>query len=197
MMFVAALAGYLVGTLPTAGWIAGAKGIDLREGGSGNPGANNARKLGGLGLAAAVLLVEITKGLVAAGLGEALAGDGGAVVAGVSAIAGNIYNVWYRFAGGKGLGITAGVLLATWPMATIILIPVVALAAVITKSSGKATLIALTGAVVAGFTWWLADLPNAWGVDDELLPWMAIAISLLVFPKHLADARRGEVETPG
>jgi len=53
---LAAIAGYALGSLPTAGALARMRGIDLRAEGSGNPGANNALRTGGLILAAGVLL---------------------------------------------------------------------------------------------------------------------------------------------
>lgn len=55
------MTGYLIGSLPTADWLGRAAGVDLRRDGSGNPGANNARTLGGLGLGVRVLAMEVTK----------------------------------------------------------------------------------------------------------------------------------------
>jgi len=47
-------------------------GVDLRRGGTGNPGPNNARRLGGLPLAFLVLVVEMAKGMTAVAAGLAL-----------------------------------------------------------------------------------------------------------------------------
>ncbi len=62
MIALAALVGYLIGSMPTANVLAGLWGIDLRTSGSHNPGANNARRLGGPILALLVFVVEIGKG---------------------------------------------------------------------------------------------------------------------------------------
>jgi glycerol-3-phosphate acyltransferase PlsY len=64
------LVGYLIGSVPTALWLGKLWGVDLRRGGTGNPGANNARRLGGNTLALLVLIVEITKGLLAVVVGS-------------------------------------------------------------------------------------------------------------------------------
>jgi len=186
---VAGLIGYAVGTIPTAVWLARARGIDLRQGGSGNPGANNARQLGGTGLAAAVLLVEIGKGAGAVIAGNALAGEVGAIVAGLGAIAGNVYNLWYRFKGGKGLGIAAGVMLALWPGGLLVMLATIAGGALLTRSSGKATLIALGMAMAGSVAWWMWEWDNAWGAPARLLPSLALGTVALIFPKHLTDAR--------
>ena len=149
---VAGLVGYLIGSMPSANGLSKLWGIDLRASGSGNPGANNALRLGGYTLAIAVFLAEMSKGVLAVAVGLALGGELGAVVAGAGAIAGNVYNVWYSFRGGKGLAIAAGVLLAAWPVAFPFLIILAALGAATTRSSGLGTLIALGGAMVGGGT---------------------------------------------
>ena len=111
----AALAGYLIGSVPTAVWLGRLWGVDLLREGSGNPGTNNARRLGGYTLAVLVLIVEIGKGLAAVVVGLVIGGEAAALAAGVSAVAGNVCNVWLRFKGGKGLGICGGVILGLWP----------------------------------------------------------------------------------
>ncbi len=190
MILVSLATGYLLGSLPTASWIAASRGIDLREAGSGNPGANNARRLGGIGLAAAVLAVEMAKGFAATELGGLIGDDAGAVAAAAGAVAGNIYNVWYRMKGGKGLGITAGVLLAAWPPAVPLLLAVIATSAALTRSSGVAALSVIAFALPASLLWWVFDLENWWGVRTDLLPAMAVGLSALLFPKHFADAKK-------
>lgn len=60
-----------------------------QEGRIRQPGTKNALRLGGPALAAAVLLVEVSKGVVALWLGTMLAGQAGAV-AGIGATLGNV-----------------------------------------------------------------------------------------------------------
>ncbi len=190
-ILLSGLVGYLIGSLPTANAIARLRHIDLRQAGSGNPGTNNARKLGGMGLAVPVLLVEFLKGVACVVVGGLIAGDVGAVIAGVAGIAGNVFNVWYRFAGGKGIAITGGVLLALWPPAFVVLVATIALSAALTKSTGMAALIAIVVMIVIGILWANQLLRNGWGIGDvSLLPYFALAAGLILAPKHLLDVQR-------
>lgn len=189
MIWLAPILGYAVGSLPTAAWVAARAGVDLRSDGSRNPGANNARQLGGFRMGALVLIIEIGKGAGAVALGQWAAGDTGAALAGVAAIAGNIFNVWYGFAGGQGLGITAGVLLGAWPVWFGPVVAVIALVAYSTRSAHRAALAAIA-AVVAGlglFT--VVDLPLSWGIDRFGLTLLATGIIALVTPKQLQRLR--------
>ncbi len=190
VIVVAALVGYLIGSIPTANGLAKLWGVDLRSGGTGNPGANNARRLGGYALAAAVLSVEMSKGVIAVVAGSFLADDIGAVLAGIGAIAGNVNNVWYRFQGGKGLAISAGVLLAAWPVALPFLLVLLALGAAVTRSSGIGALITLGGVVAGAILWSLLEWPHGWGVRPDTLLFLAPALVVLLTPKHLDDAGR-------
>jgi acyl phosphate:glycerol-3-phosphate acyltransferase len=188
-MILAVLVGYLAGSVPTAGWLGRLRDIDLRKQGSGNPGANNALRTGGAGLAAAVLFVEMAKGAGAVLAGSGLAGEAGMVAAGLAAAIGNLYNVWYRFSGGKGLGITGGVLVAAWPTVFVPAIAVIALSAWATRSAGGASLIALLFLAMAGLIWDPAGLPTGWGVEAGLVPFLGLGLGLLIFPKHLDGAQ--------
>ncbi len=190
MILLAGLLGYLIGALPTADALGRLWGVDLRSQGSRNPGANNALRLGGPVLAALVLVVEASKGAGAVVLGATVAAEWGAVTAGVLAAAGNVYNVWYRFSGGKGLGITGGVLLALWPTVLLPLLVLLVVVVIATRSSGVATLAALGGLAAASVLWTVASLPVAWGLADggELMA-AAVGLTAVLIPKHWHDAR--------
>lgn len=190
MIVIAAVVAYFFGALPTAGAIARTRGINLRSGGSGNPGANNALRLGGSTLAASVLVVEMVKGVVAVLVGAGLAGDPGAVVAGIAAVAGNVYNVFYRFDGGKGLGMTSGVLLAAWPTVLLPVLAILVISVLITRSSGAATVIAVLGMNTLAVVWATLGWPMAWGVEATYqLMVLSGGISVVVWRKHWRDAR--------
>lgn len=188
-MLAAVAIGYLIGSIPTAGWLGRIWSVDLRREGSGNPGTANALSTGGSSLAASVLAVEMAKGAGAAILGSLLAGEQGIVAAGLAAAAGNLYNVWYRFAGGKGLGITAGVLLVAWPWIFPVVLAVIGLAAWATSSSGGATIIAIVFLAAAAVLWGPLGLSEGWGIESRLLPFLGIGLGLLILPKHLEGAR--------
>jgi glycerol-3-phosphate acyltransferase PlsY len=185
-----AVAGYLIGSVPTAQWLGRLWGVDLRKGGTGNPGANNARRLGGLPLALLVLIVEMSKGLGAVVAGFAIADEAGGVVGGLGAVIGNIYNLWYRFQGGKGLGITGGVLIGLWPAAFPIVVVVIVLATSLSRSTGIGSLVTLGFLLIAAVVWEVTGLENPWGVGDyDLLPPLALGLSPIIAPRHWRDAR--------
>lgn len=192
MIWLAAIAGYALGSIPTAGWISAASGFDIRGDGSRNPGANNARQLGGIRLGATILLVEIVKGAGAVTLGHWLGGDTAAALAGVGAIGGNILNVWYGFSGGQGLGITAGVLLAAWPVWFGPIVGTIALGAYMTRSSSKAALMALSTALIGLIVFIVFDMPRSWGVDDVSLTVLVVGVIGLIAPKQLGKIRLQE-----
>ena len=164
MIFVASAAGYLIGSLPTADSLGRLWGFDLRQEGSGNPGANNAFRVGGPALGASVLLIELAKGLLAVTSGTLLAGDPGAVAAAVAAVAGNVYNIWYRLRGGKGLAISGGALLGAAPALILPVLAVLVVVAAATRSSGLAALTAIVVMNGAAVLWWLFEWSAGWGV---------------------------------
>lgn len=189
MIFVALITGYLVGSLPTAQTLGRLWGVDLRKDGSKNPGTNNALRLSGSGLAATVLLVEASKGYAAVLLGGSIVDEGGAVAAGLGAVAGNVYNVWYRFSGGKGLGISLGVLLAAWPIALAVALTAIIIAVLITRSSGKASIWAMVALMVASIIWSPFDWPTGGVEATSQLMWLAFGMSAILIQKHWNDVR--------
>jgi len=115
----AILIGYAVGSLPIGYLVAQtARGVDLRRVGSGNVGAANVYRTGGLRMGIAVMLADAAKGAGAVLLAGAESGPA-AVAAGVAAVVGHIYPVWLGFKGGKGVATASGAfgVLAPWPTA--------------------------------------------------------------------------------
>jgi glycerol-3-phosphate acyltransferase PlsY len=182
--------GYLIGSMPTANGLARLWGVNLRTEGSGNPGANNARRLGGITLFIAVLIIEVAKGILAVVVGTALSGDVGAVVAGVAAIAGNVYNVWYSFRGGKGLGIALGVLLAAWPTVVPAMLMILGIATALTRSSGIGALVTLICLFGGALAWEQTGIEAGWGVDDmATLLILGVGIPVVLWQRHFTDTR--------
>ncbi len=196
-ILTAALAGYAIGSVPTAVWLGRLWGVDLLRDGSGNPGANNARRLGGHTLAILILIIEVAKGLTAVVVGLAIGGEAATIggeaaglAAGLGAVAGNVYNVWHRFKGGKGLGISGGVILGLWPAAFPFVVLTLVLACLLTRSTGIGTLVTLGAALVGAFAWDSTGLDNPWGlVDPVLLVLLVIGVGLIIGPRHWSDAR--------
>jgi glycerol-3-phosphate acyltransferase PlsY len=189
----AILAGYLLGSIPSAAFLGRLFGVDLRRVGSGNPGTHNALRNSGPLLAALVLVVEASKGLLAVWLGVRLAGSSAgepaaAALSGLAAVTGNVYNVWYRFAGGKGLGISLGVLVAIWPWSLFPILVVLVVTVVTTRSSGTSALAAIASLVLAAFAWWVLDLPTGGVGSGPWLVFLAVGMALVVSWRHWLDS---------
>lgn len=112
---------YLLGSIPFGLLVAKFAGKgDLRKVGSGNIGATNVMRVGGLKLAGLVWLLDMAKSIVAVIIGYSLVGEGFAALCGFFSILGHCYPVWLKFKGGKGNSSMFGVLLAISPLSFII-----------------------------------------------------------------------------
>jgi glycerol-3-phosphate acyltransferase PlsY len=119
---------YLLGSIPTAVWIGKQfHNIDVRQHGSGNAGATNVIRVLGWKTGIPVLIIDISKGCMAASLPVLfnLAGHESSllinlqILAGITAISGHIFPVFAGFKGGKGVATVFGVLLAIQPLLTL------------------------------------------------------------------------------
>ena len=186
------LLGYLLGSIPFA-YIAGklARGIDLRQHGSGNLGATNVYRTLGAKVAAVVFLFDTLKGALPVlavkqyAVGSHL--ELWAIAAGVAAIVGHakpIFLLWKG--GGKGVATAGGVFLA--------LAPIPALASMLTFIlvvflTGYVSVASLTAAVV------LPVVLGAIGGVHSPLFIVSVIIAVFVFWTHRANIgrlRRGE-----
>ena len=147
---------YLTGSIPGSVWIGQLLyGVDVRRHGSRNAGATNVFRV--LGWKAGILstIVDVGKGLLAAGVIAMIRIDGLPsdpaflqvesvirLLAGISAIVGHMFPIWARFQGGKGVNTAAGVLFAITPKTMWIVIGVFVLVLFISKYVSLASIIA-------------------------------------------------------
>jgi acyl phosphate:glycerol-3-phosphate acyltransferase len=124
------LLGAVVGSL-ILGWLRG--GIDIRTMGSGNAGGTNALRTQGIWFALSVMLIDVGKGWVAAGLVPSLALPSVgvdpnidrlwlAVGCAAAAVIGHVYPVWHGFRGGKGAATLVGVVIGLRPDALLMIL---------------------------------------------------------------------------
>jgi glycerol-3-phosphate acyltransferase PlsY len=149
------LLGYLLGSIPFGLLLTRAAGLgDIRKVGSGNIGATNVLRTGHKGLAAATLLLDALKGVVAVLIARQL-GELAAVGAAAGAVLGHMFPVWLSFKGGKGMATALGVMWGlAWPVGAIACAAWLAFAAVFRYSS-LATLLSVVVAAIAA--WFLTD----------------------------------------
>lgn len=161
------LAAYLIGSVDFAVIVARTRGVDIHSVGSGNPGASNVLRTLGKVAAAMVLVGDLTKGLMAAAFGFVTGRSvAWAMLAGLLAVIGHCYPVFYKFKGGKGVATAAGVVFWTMPVVSLVLAAVWTVIVRITKTASIASLtvvvLALPGALWSGLRgaalWWLAAI---------------------------------------
>lgn len=113
MVYLAIAAiGYLIGSVNCAIVVGKLKyHRDVRAAGSGNAGATNTARLFGAGAGVATLLGDMVKAVIAALIGQALAGRTGLMAGGLACLVGHCWPVFFRFKGGKGMAVAAGALL--------------------------------------------------------------------------------------
>ena len=116
-----ALGAFLLGSIPAGFLVARAKGIDIRQHGSGNIGATNVFRTLGKPLGILVFVFDALKGFAAVWLALKLGGPFAwpGIIAAVAVIAGHNYTPWLGFKGGKGIATSAGVLIALMPWAVL------------------------------------------------------------------------------
>ena len=171
MMYVfAIIISYLLGSIPMGLLLTRFMGKgDLRKVGSGNIGATNVMRVGGLRMAALTWMLDMTKAIISVFLGIYIAGEAFGAWCGFVAIVGHCYPVWLKFHGGKGISSLFGVLLAVNPLAFVVCgieWLIVAL------SSGYSSL----GAVVAFCVMPILGFAMGWQIG---LPFLAIALLCL------------------
>ncbi|NCC07714.1 MAG: glycerol-3-phosphate 1-O-acyltransferase [Clostridia bacterium] len=124
-IILAAAAGYLLGSCSFAIIVTRLLyKTDIRKSGSGNAGMTNVLRTYGKGAAALTLIGDIGKGMVAVCIGRLIftllsANVNpifGAYIAGIAAVLGHIYPLYFGFKGGKAVSVGGGVALAINPL---------------------------------------------------------------------------------
>lgn len=180
MPVVLVLVAYLLGTLPSAIWIASANGVDISTFGSGNPGASNVTRALGWRKGIWVYVLDAAKGATAAGIGLWLDGRPVAYACGAAAILGHMFPVFRQFRGGKGVATGSGVLVVLFPLLALIIVPTWW---IVSKVTGKAAI----GSIVA-----VALVPPALVLFDTP-GWEYVAVGalcVLIVAKHWPNVVR-------
>ena len=195
-LLVAASAGYLLGTVPSADIVSrvttGGR-VNLRATGSRNPGAVNAGRVLGARSGRAVMVADVGKAYAGCACGHAVAGDLGAHVAGVAAVVGHCYPFSNGFDGGKGLATSFGQCLYTFPVAApldLVLAIGVARIPRLPLAGLVSTAVASSGWLVMSFVWWRRRLPNSWGPRPTVALFVANCATVGVIASRFAIAHR-------
>ena len=187
-----ALLAYLIGSISGALVLGRLRGVDIRQQGSGNAGGTNALRTVGWVFALFVVIIDIGKGAVAAGLVPLLptffadplpAPSIMAAICGLCAVLGHVWPIFFGFRGGKGAGTAVGVMavVAPWTLGPLLLVWLVTLLG--TGFVGLAT-------ILAG----LSLVPSMWLFGPQPVPLaltaLAIALAGLLVLTHRSNLIR-------
>jgi glycerol-3-phosphate acyltransferase PlsY len=189
-ILIAYLLGSIVGSL-VVGRLRG--GVDIRKLGSGNAGSTNALRTQGPAFAIWVIVIDVAKGWIAAGVLPALTMTGGIpptpaqaawlpAACGFAAIIGHVFPVWHGFRGGKGVATLVG---AFAGLDLFLLVPLFATWLVVVMVSGFVGLASITASLALVVYLLMRD-----GVQVTPALGFAVACAALVLYTHRANVRR-------
>jgi glycerol-3-phosphate acyltransferase PlsY len=178
---LALLLGFLLGSIPS-GYIAGrSRGLDIRTVGSGNLGATNVFRTLGWPAGVAVLVADISKGVLAAWIGLTLMPavvvrlpDLTGLIAALGAVLGHSLSPWVGFRGGKGVATAGGAFLMLAPLPALAALLVWGLVLATTRVMSVAS---IAGAVVLPVTLALVEFMRGSGEERR---WATLIFATVV-----------------
>lgn len=171
----AALIGYLFGTPNPSLMLSRVRGVDVTEGGSGNPGATNTMVVMGLRFGLLVAFFDISKAILAVRLCRRLfrTAQFAGAVGGVACVLGHVFPFYRHFRGGKGFAAYVGMILALdWRYVAYFIVPVI-LVILVTDYFVSGTM-----ATLASFPFYCA------AVQLRVTAVLALVASAIVLCKH-------------
>ena len=179
LSFFIVMVAYVLGSVPSGLLLTKWMGRgDLRKVGSGNIGATNVMRVGGLRMAGIVWILDMAKAALAVLLGCAVGGIGFGAWCGFFAVLGHCFPIWLRFHGGKGVSCLFGIMLAVNPVIFIVCgVEWLIVALTSGKSSGGAMIV-------------FALLPILGFVMNHGVGWAFLAISVLCVVRHRENILR-------
>ena len=175
---------YFLGAIPTGYLIARrVMGIDIRQHGSGNPGAANVYRTVGKWAGICTFLIDGLKGFIPTSL--ALHFFPGnywpAILCGTIAILGHMWTIYLKFRGGKGVATSCGVFAALLPIPTLLAFVAFVICVALW---GRISIGSITACFVLPLSsFFIGQHPMAVNV-------MVTAIGLLVIYKHIPNIKR-------
>ena len=167
--------GYLLGSIPAAYLIARARGVDVFEIGTRNPGAANTFRKVGRWAGVAVFLSDAVKGGTPVAVAWALdAPFSVTVAAGAASVLGHWLPVFLRFRGGAGLATAIGAGIALIPIYAVIAMVVGGLSVLALRRTVEGVAVGYAALVVAAFAL------DTLGALDADWPRLAAAVGLTV-----------------
>lgn len=169
-------------------------GVDVRNFGSRNPGANNTQRVLGWKMGLLVLAFDVLKGVAAASLvfllplrEETNPFVGAQITFGLFAILGHIFPIYHGFKGGKGVAAMCGVLLAIHPFCVLICVGIFLIVFFFTRYVSVSVIAAVTC-----FPFLVNSLFALWITPEETLTLkiFSIVAGVMIWLSHLSNLKR-------
>lgn len=186
--------GYLMGSVPV-GWVVMKvyRNLDVRRLGSGNIGAANVYRAGGLGTFVITVIGDGLKGAIPVLLAVLLTRSGDLpfipAIVGLAAVAGHTWPIFLRFHGGKGVATSGGVILVLAPVALVLSVAawlfVIRLTRLASLSSLVAVGVGFVGLIILASTGLEAPYRVGWSV-----PALGVVLLALVLIRHRRNIER-------
>jgi len=180
--FLFPLLGYLSGSLPFSVWVTRfARGVDVRDAGSGHATTTNTIRQAGFGWGALVAVLDLAKGLVPTLLAVNYSNETWVIVlTTMLGVVGHCWPVFGQFRGGMGLAPFAGALLVVNWISVGIGLGLLLTFLFTLRHGARASV--LTGVLIAPLFW----LINLRGLEF----WIALACGLVIAFRFLVDWNR-------
>ena len=188
---LAALAAFGLGALPFGLWVGKlARGVDVREHGSGNLGATNVYRTLGPALGWTVFALDALKGVAGVTAAALIAGDafpggkgGAALLGAVCAVLGHVFTPFAGFHGGRGVATAAGVMFAIAPVASALCCGIFVIAVALSRRISVGSVLAALALPVV-----LWAVPFAWAGRGAAI--VGSLLGLLIVLRHVPNLKR-------
>ena len=188
------LLSYFVGSMMGSmviGWLRG--GVDIRTMGSGNAGGTNALRTQGWIFALGVVIIDVGKGVLGAGVipgltlpfvatDPSLSRDWLTLCCAAAAVIGHVWPMWHKFKGGKGAATLTGTLIVLSPH---LLLPVLLVWAIFLTSFGYVGLATIAAGVAGPIYLVITRFPE----DQPLFIYCATMALYIIF-SHRSNLQR-------
>jgi glycerol-3-phosphate acyltransferase PlsY len=188
------LISYFIGSLMGSmivGWLKG--GVDIRTMGSGNAGGTNALRTQGIAFAIGVVIIDVGKGVIGAGVvpelnlpfiatDPALSRTWLTLCCAAAAVLGHVWPIYHHFRGGKGAATLVGTfIILSWTL----IVPLLLVWAVVLVLSGYVGLATVTAAIALPVWLAITQLP----AEQPLFIYSA-AMAVFIVYSHRSNIQR-------
>jgi len=188
------LLSYFVGSVMgsmVVGWLRG--GVDIRTMGSGNAGGTNALRTQGLLFALGVVIIDIGKGVLGAGvvpglnlpfvaIDPAVSREWLTLCCAAAAVIGHVWPMWHNFRGGKGAATLVGTLVVLSPN---LILPVVLVWSIALTLFGYVGFATIAAGVAVPIDLVITRLP-----EDQPLFIYCVTMALYIIFSHRSNLQR-------